>query len=125
MSAIEIITSSEKRRYWTRAEKRRWVLALSEPGANASDLARGAGVSTSLLYRWRQQLAAREVPAFIPIAVAPDAATCEAPRAAITIAFGANLRLTIEGAPDAQTLSTVIGALAAQDRRRPGRAKLT
>jgi len=36
MSAIEIITSNEKRRYWTRAEKRRWVLALEAPDANAS-----------------------------------------------------------------------------------------
>jgi transposase len=121
MSAIEIITSNEKRRYWTRAEKRRWVLALEAPDANASDLARSAGVSTSLLYRWRQQLAAsREVPAFVPVAIAPEAAkqTCEPPQAAIAITFGANVRLTIEGAPDAQTLCTVISALAAQDRRR-------
>jgi len=121
MSAIEIITSNEKRRYWTRAEKRRWVLALEAPDANASDLARSAGVSTSLLYRWRQQLAAsREVPAFVPVAVASEAAkqTCEPPLATIAITFGANVRVTIEGAPDAQTLCTVISALAAQDRRR-------
>jgi transposase len=59
MTAVEIITSKEKRRYWTRAEKMRWVLALSEPDANASDVARRAGVSTSLLYRWRQQLVSR------------------------------------------------------------------
>jgi transposase len=72
---IEIITSSEKRRYWTRAEKRRWVLALDSAEANASDLARQAGVSTSLLYRWRQQLAvSREVPPFVPVVVAPEAA---------------------------------------------------
>ena len=58
MTAIEVITSKEKRRYWTRAEKTRWVLALNEPDANASDVARRASVSTSLLYRWRQQLAA-------------------------------------------------------------------
>ena len=91
MSAIEIITSNEKRRYWTRAEKRRWVLALEAPDANASELARSAGVSTSLLYRWHQQLAAlRDVPAFVPVAVAPEATkqTCEPPQAAIAITFG-------------------------------------
>jgi len=72
MSAIEIITSNEKRRYWTRAEKRRWVLALEAPDANASDLARSAGISTSLLYRWRQQLAAsRDVPAFAIVIGSP------------------------------------------------------
>ena len=36
---------------------------------------------------------------------------CEPARATITIAFGAQVRTTIEGAPDAATLSTVIGAL--------------
>ena len=120
MSSIEIITSREKRRYWTRGEKRRWVSALEEPGANASELARAAGVSTSLLYRWRQQLAApRKRPAFVPLAIAPEAATrtAELPQAAISISFGPNVRVTIEGAPDALTLSTVISALTAPDRR--------
>ena len=46
MTAIEVITSKEKRRYWTRSEKTRWVLALNEPDANASDVARRAGAST-------------------------------------------------------------------------------
>jgi transposase-like protein len=101
MTAVEIITSKEKRRYWTRAEKMRWILALNEPDANASDVARRAGVSTSLLYRWRQQLAAAgDGPAFVPIA------------------FGARFRLTVEGAPDEATLSCVIDALAGHDRRR-------
>jgi transposase-like protein len=119
MSSIEIITASEKRRYWTRGEKRRLVAALEDPDANVSEVARAAGVSTSLLYRWRQQLAApRKRPAFIPVAVAPAEATSTAglSQAAITIAFGASVRLTIEGAPDAQTLATVIGALTASDR---------
>jgi transposase-like protein len=121
MSSIEIITSREKRRYWGRSEKRRWVAALEEPGANASEVARAAGVSTSLLYRWRQQLAAScAVPAFVPVTVATVAVkpTGEAEHSTISIAFGANVRMTIEGVPDAQTLSTAISALkAAPDRR--------
>ena len=119
MSSIEIITSREKRRYWTRNEKRRWVAALDEPGANVSELARAASVSTSLLYRWRQQLAApRKLPSFVPLAVTPEAATGTAgpPEATISIAFGANVRVTIEGAPDVHTLSAVINALRASDR---------
>jgi transposase-like protein len=116
MSSIEIITASEKRRYWTRDEKRRLVAALEDPDANVSEVARAAGVSTSLLYRWRQQLAApRKGPTFIPVAVAP--ATAGQSEAAITVTFGANVRLTIEGAPDAQTLSMVIGALSTPGRR--------
>jgi transposase len=122
MTAIEVIPSKEKRRYWTRAEKTRWVLALNEPDANASDVARRAGVSTSLLYRWRQQLAAAEDrPAFVPVTVsAPTAerSLSEVSHGTMTIAFGASVRLTIEGAPDEATLSRVIGELARHDRRR-------
>jgi hypothetical protein len=81
----------------------------------------------SLLYRWRRQLAAApEAPAFVPITVAPDTgeqecATASAPRAApatITIAFGARVCMTIEGAPDAAMLSNVICALTARERSR-------
>jgi hypothetical protein len=36
----------------------------------------------------------------------------------MTIAFGASVRLTIEGAPDEATLSRVISELARHDRRR-------
>jgi transposase-like protein len=80
-----------------------------EPGANATEVARKAGVDRSLLYRWRQQLAtSRDFPAFVPVTVAPTAAELEptSPRAMITISFGANVRVTIEGSPDEATLAT-------------------
>ena len=103
------------------------MAALMEPGANASEVAKRAGIDRSLLYRWRQQLAASQdgLPAFVPVTVAPTAPEPEpvAKRAAITIAFGANVRMTIEGSPDGTALANVIGALAGD--RRLGRAKLT
>ena len=120
MSSIEIIAASEKRRYWTRDEKRRLVAALEDRAANVCEVARAAGVSTSFLYRWRQQLAVPpKRPTFIPVALASAeaSATTGLSRAAITIAFDANVRVTIQGAPDAQTLSMVIGALDAQEHR--------
>src|ERR1700683_3268228 len=126
MNRIEVITSVERRRRWSRSEKEAWVAALMEPGANATEVAKQAGVDRSLLYRWRQQLAASQegLPAFVPVTVAPMAAEpTVSPRAAITIAFGANVRMTIEGSPDETTLANVIGALAGD--RRPARAKLT
>jgi transposase len=128
MNRIEVITSVERRRRWSRSEKEGWVAALMEPGANATEVAKQAGIDRSLLYRWRQQLAASQdgLPAFVPVTVAPmapePAPTPVSPRAAITIAFGANVRMTIEGSPDETTLANVIGALAGD--RRPARAKL-
>src|SRR5271167_3848366 len=55
MSRIEVITSVERRRRWSAAEKARLVAAMDEPGAVVTEIARGAGVDVSLLYRWRRR----------------------------------------------------------------------
>ena len=56
---VEVITSVERRRRWSRAEKERIVAAALEPGAVASEVARAAGIHASQLFRWRQQLCER------------------------------------------------------------------
>src|SRR5258707_7929800 len=53
---IEVITSVERRRRWSRAEKERVVAAAMEPGAVASAVAREAGIHASQLYRWQQEM---------------------------------------------------------------------
>ena len=121
MSRIEVITSVERRQRWSRADKARLVAAMEEPDAVVTEIARKAGVDASLLYRWRRQLAApRAMPEFIPVKVTREEAQEPArtpPRATITLAFGAHVRVTVEGAPDSATLSTVIGALGKPGRR--------
>jgi hypothetical protein len=62
-----------------------------------------------------------DVPAFVAATVGPLAPELEP--ATIMIEFGANVCMKVEGALDAQTLSNVIGALTASERR-PGRAKI-
>jgi transposase-like protein len=57
--AVEVITSVQRRRRWSRAEKERIVAATMEPGAVASEIARAVGIHTSQLFRWRQQLCER------------------------------------------------------------------
>jgi transposase len=63
----------QRRRRWSRAEKERIVAAALEPGVVASEVARDAGIDTSQLFRWRQQLCERTPAplAFNPVAVAP------------------------------------------------------
>jgi transposase-like protein len=56
---VEVITSVQRRRRWSRSEKERIVAAAMEPGAIASEVARAAGIHTSQLFRWRQQLCER------------------------------------------------------------------
>ena len=122
INRIEVITSVERRRRWSRAEKERWVAALEAPGAVAVAVARQAGVDPSLLYRWRRQaMASREVVSFVPVAIAADEAEHAAepaPPSAITIEFSGGVRIKVEGAPDAGTLTRVIGALSRAERRR-------
>ncbi len=128
MDRIEVITSVERRRRWSAAEKARLVAAMNEPDAVVTEIARSAGVVASLLYRWRRRLAAeREATAFVPVRVfselneaGPTTAPIGAsppppPLCSITVAFGEHVRLTIEGAPDSATLANVIGALTARD----------
>lgn len=94
---------------------------MEEPGAIVTEVARKAGVEPSLLYRWRQQLAQPlETATFVPVTVAPEERQpgVAPPPATITIVFGGQFRMTIEGAPDAATLSNAIGALTGRDRSR-------
>ncbi len=51
---VEVITSVQRRRRWSRAEKERIVAAALGPGVVASEVAREAGIHTSQLFRWRQ-----------------------------------------------------------------------
>src|SRR5271166_3076896 len=90
MNRIEVITSVERRRRWSAADKARLVAAINAPGAVAAEIARDAGVDASLLYRWRRQLARDcEALAFVPVRVMPDpgdpdpmsASVCESPSA--------------------------------------------
>ena len=71
---VEVITSVQRRRRWSRAEKERIVAAAIEPGTVASEVARAAGIHVSQLFRWRQQLrgAAAAAPMFSP----PDPPAC-------------------------------------------------
>jgi hypothetical protein len=53
---IEVITSVERRRRWSAAEKQQVVAATLEPGASVSAVAREAGIHPGQLYGWRRQL---------------------------------------------------------------------
>ena len=55
---VEIITSVERRRRWSAAERRRLVTVTLAPGANVSAIAREAGVHPSQLWSWWRQMRA-------------------------------------------------------------------
>ena len=114
---VEVITSVERRRRWSRAEKERIVAAAMEPGAVASEVARAAGIHASQLFRWRQQLCsvAPAVAVFAPVAIAPGAGA--PPPGAIEIEFATGARLRITGPIEASTVRVMITVLAKAKRR--------
>ena len=121
---IEVITSVERRRRWSRAEKERLVAAAIEPGAVASEVARAAGIDTSQLFRWRRQLCgpASSASAFSPVAIVPgaEASGLAAPvsGSSIEIEFATGGRMRITGSVDRSTVSALIKALTRAKRRR-------
>jgi transposase len=121
---VEVITSVERRRRWSRAEKERIVAAAMEPGAVASVVAREAGIHASQLYRWRQELCgpARTTPGFAAVTIAPEPSVAASPVNAtshgmIEIELASGARLRISGAVDAAIVSAALGALTGRRRR--------
>jgi transposase len=124
---VEVITSVQRRRSWSRSEKERIVAAAMEPGAVASEVARAAGIHVSQLFRWRQQLCERsQVPAaFNPVAIttAPEPEAASVPPVAeragvIEIEFATGGRMRITGAVDGPTVAALMKALSKGKRRR-------
>ncbi len=111
---VEVITSVQRRRRWTQAEKERIVAASLEPGAVASAVAREFGVHASQVFRWRQQLCARTelAPGFAAVAItAEPRGSAGPPRGLIEIELPTGARVRISGEVDAATVSAVIAGL--------------
>ena len=53
---IEVITGRERRRRWTAEQKREIAAESLQPGVSPMMVARRYGISSGLLYTWRQQL---------------------------------------------------------------------
>jgi transposase len=118
---IEIITSVERRRRWSSAEKERLVVASLAPGASVSAIAREAGLHASQLYGWRRQLRTRRVIGFAPVEISPEAAATDVVGVVgpgtIEIEFASGARMRIMGAVDAATLRAAVTALSDGRRR--------
>ena len=128
MPRVEVITSVERRRRWSRDEKERLVAASFEPGVTASEVARAAGIHVSQLFRWRKELCdqvdagtTQLVPVEIVPAAAPSAVEAlptSAPAGRrhrksgiIEIELGGGRRVRVDRDVDAQALRRVLEAL--------------
>ncbi|RWK95194.1 transposase [Mesorhizobium sp. M8A.F.Ca.ET.208.01.1.1] len=71
MSHVTLLTGPERRRRWSEADQRRILAAAFAPGATVVAVARQYDVATSLIYKWRRAVRARET-GFAEVVVAPD-----------------------------------------------------
>jgi len=86
-------------------------------------VARAAGIHSSQLFRWRQQLCERvQIPTvFNPVAVTAETGAASSPperTGIIEIEFASGGRMRISGPVDASTVSALMKALAKGKRRR-------
>jgi transposase len=115
---VEVITSVERRRRFSSAEKQQLVSASLEPGASVSAVAREAGIHPGQLYGWRRQLGVRARIGFAPVRIAPEAGPASiVDRGTIEIEFATGVRMRITGAVDAAALTAAVAVLAEGRRR--------
>lgn len=123
---VEVITSVERRRRWSREHKERLVAATFEPGASVSEIARSAGIHVSQLFRWRKelcQISAPRVPHLVPVEVvetlpapptpAEPTPVSRPPKKAsiVTIDLGNGRRLRVESDVDIEALARILDVL--------------
>lgn len=115
---VEVITSVERRRRWSSAEKEQLVAASLEPGASVSLIAREAGIHPSQLYGWRRQLRVPPQLAFAAVQIASEATPKDlSGSGAIEIEFASGARMRITGAVEAAMVTAAVAALAEGRRR--------
>jgi transposase len=112
---VEVITSVERRRRFSSAEKQQLVSASLEPGASVSAVAREAGIHPGQLYGWRRQLGVRAGIGFASVRIAPETGPVAGGTIEIEFATGARMRIT--GAVDPSALTAAVAVLAEGRRR--------
>lgn len=99
MGQITLLTGPERRRRWSDEERRRILAAAFTPGAVVATVSRQFEVSTSLIYKWRQQALACEpaaAAAFAPAVMLAEpvaAAPPDTPAIIVELPNGARLRI--------------------------------
>jgi transposase len=119
----EILTQPERRRRWTSEQKLALVSESLRPGASPTQVARRYGISTGLLYTWRQLARSGELalvpvsaPAFVPVEIVPEASgLCGGERGdgMMVIELPGDRRVRVDRHVDTDALRRVLLALGA------------
>lgn len=117
MAQITLLTGPERRRRWSDDERRRILAAAFAPGAVVATVSRQFEVSTSLIYKWRQQALAGETGAgaaagFSPaVMLAEPVTTTREDLTAIVVELSNGARLRIGARASASLVTATLRAL--------------
>jgi transposase len=137
MPQVEVITRGERRRVWTLEQKQEIVAESLETTMTPTEVARKHGISSGLLYGWRQKLIGGRMtllqqspPGFARVEIAPPQSDKHDPEPApppsapevpvqrppglIEIVLPENVTLRVDSQVDGQALRRVLAALAAR-----------
>lgn len=116
-----MVITADTRRRWSAEEKRAIVAEAAQRTRSVSRVARRHGISPSLLFRWRRELADGDQapirpagPAFIPIALPAPAEAPSSQRdrsGVIEIELAGGLRIRVDASVDIKVLKRVVDAL--------------
>src|SRR5271170_6969464 len=98
MGQITLLTGPERRRRWSEDERQRILAAAFAPGAVVADISRQFEVSTSLIYKWREQAmvgkpATTFAPAMLAAEPSPAAPLLESAAIIVELANGTRLKI--------------------------------
>lgn len=110
MSRVEVITGPERRRLWTKEQKRQILAEAFAPGAMVSEAARRAGVYSGQIYRWRKELH-EEAQGFSQVIVAAPTAADRPAAAPIEVEIG-DIRVRIAASAPRDLAASIVKALA-------------
>jgi len=108
MTQVEVITSVQRRRRWSAADKQQMVAESAMPGRTVSSVARRHGIAPQQLFTWRRELLAAATGiadgGFLAIAVSepPAVVPDDSGRIEIVLPTGVMVRVGPEVATDFQ-----------------------
>jgi transposase len=114
MAQVTLLMGPERRRRWSDEERERILEAAFAPGAIVANVARQFEVSTSLIYKWREQaLAVRTGDAFAPAVLAAESLPTSGPpdKTAILVELANGTRLKIGTLASPELVTAALRAL--------------
>lgn len=114
MSQVTVLTGPERRRRWGEEDQRRILTAAFAPGSTVAGVARQYEVATSLIYKWRRALRARETGFAEVVVVSDEPAAASAPGASpamIELEIAGKVRLRIPPTTPPTLAAAIVKAL--------------